>query len=291
MNFIIFIFKYYKTLSIKICLCTLGKNENKYIIEFVEHYKKYGVDKIFIYDNNDKSGEKFEDKLINYIKKGFVEIKNWRGIEKAQFNIMNDCYKANFNKFDWLIFYDIDEFIHLKHFENLKVFLSQSKFRNCQKVQLNWIHRVDNGNSFFYEDKPLHIRFKMKESNILNKNFYPQIKSILKGHIPNISIDCLHNLAHGLKSCDGYGLKSNKTGMKTMRPDYKNNYINHYYGKSLEEFVEKLKKGCAANGKTNISMIAKINRYFEIYDINEKKVKFLERETGLNLSAYKRKLI
>ena len=267
MNFIFFIINHYKTLGIKICLCTLGKNENKYIIEFVKHYKKYGVDKIFIYDNNDKNGEKFEDKLINYIKKGFVEIKNWRGIEKAQFRIMNDCYKANFNNYDWLIFYDIDEFIYLKHFENLKVFLAQSKFKNCEKVQLNWIHRIDNGNSFFYEDKPLHIRFKMKESNILKNNFYPQIKSILKGHIPNISIGCLHNLASGLKSCDGFGLKSNITGIKTMRPDYENNYINHYYGKSLEEFVEKIKRGSAAIGKTNISILAKITRYFEIYII------------------------
>ena len=41
-------------------------------------------------------------------------IKNWRGIEKAQFKIMNDCYKNNYDIFDWLIFYDIDEFIYLK---------------------------------------------------------------------------------------------------------------------------------------------------------------------------------
>ena len=34
--------------NMKICICTLGKNENKYISEFVEHYKKYGVDKIIM---------------------------------------------------------------------------------------------------------------------------------------------------------------------------------------------------------------------------------------------------
>ncbi len=30
--------------DIKVCVCTLGKLENKYIREFVQHYKNYGVD-------------------------------------------------------------------------------------------------------------------------------------------------------------------------------------------------------------------------------------------------------
>ena len=45
--------------NLKICLCTIVKYENKYISEFIEYYKKYGVDKIFIYDNNDINGENF----------------------------------------------------------------------------------------------------------------------------------------------------------------------------------------------------------------------------------------
>ena len=228
--------------------------------------------------------------LLKYIKTGFVEIKNWRGLIKAQFKIMNDCYKETFNKFDWILFYDIDEFIYLKYFDSLKVFLSQSKFRTCDKIQLNWIHRVDDGNSIFYDERPLYIRFKKRESNILKKGFYPQIKSILRGHIPNIVIGCLHNLASNLKGCDGFGRISNISGIQSMRPDFKKNYINHYYGKSLEEFVEKLKRGSAAIGPTNRSIIAKINRYFDIYKITKKKINYLENMTGLNLSEYKKKI-
>ena len=283
-GFITFLTNQYKALKTKICLCTLGKNENKYIKEFVDHYKNYGIDKIIIYDNNDVNGEKFEELLMQYIKIGFVEIKNWRGLEKAQFNIMNNCYETNFIKFDWLIFYNIDEFIYLRYFNSLKVFLSQSKFKNCGKVQLNWIHRVDNENSLYYDKRPLKIRFQKKESKILKNNFYPQIKSILRGHIPNLKIGCLHNLVSNLKSCDGFGRKSNLTGIQTMRPDFKKNYINHYFQKSLEEFVEKIKRGDAASGLTNTSIIAKIIRYFEIYNINEKKISYIEKETGINLS-------
>jgi len=49
----------------KVCLCTSGKKENLYAKEFVEHYKKYGVDKIFIYDNNDLNSEYFEESISN----------------------------------------------------------------------------------------------------------------------------------------------------------------------------------------------------------------------------------
>ena len=41
----------------------MGKLENLYIEEYVNHYIKLGVDKIFIYDDNDINTEKFSDVL------------------------------------------------------------------------------------------------------------------------------------------------------------------------------------------------------------------------------------
>ena len=165
------------------------------IKRFVEYYKNYGIDKIILYDNNDFDGERFEAIINDYIKQGFVEIKNWRGMEKVQFKIMNNCYQNNYQKFDWLIFYDIDEFIYLKNYNNIKIFLNQPQFVKCGRIELNWINRV-NEDLIHYENKPFSVRFPNIEYNILeNKtNFFPQIKSILRGHIPNIHIGCHHKL-------------------------------------------------------------------------------------------------
>ena len=66
-------------LKSKVCICAIGKEENRYIKEFVEHYKKLGVDKIFLYDNNKKKGERFESVISEYINEGFVKIYNYRG--------------------------------------------------------------------------------------------------------------------------------------------------------------------------------------------------------------------
>ena len=73
---------HYNYLNIRVCICSIVKNENKYLREFVSHYKNYGIDKIFIYDNNEINGEKIEDVLADYIKSGFIKIINIRGRTK-----------------------------------------------------------------------------------------------------------------------------------------------------------------------------------------------------------------
>ena len=146
----------------KICLCAVEKEENKYIREFIEHYKNYDIDKIYIFDNNDKNGEKFEDVIDDYIKNGFVELIDYKGIKNPQILSYNDCYKRYNKLYDWLIFFDIDEFIFLKDFTSFKSFLNDKRFDKCNRVQFNWIFFTDN-NLLYYEDKPVRERFTERE--------------------------------------------------------------------------------------------------------------------------------
>ena len=93
--FILFIitFKEERLKFNKICLCVIAKEENRYIREFVEYYKNYDVDKIYLYDNNDKNGEKFEDVIDDYIRSCFVELLDFKGIPQPQIKAYNDCYR------------------------------------------------------------------------------------------------------------------------------------------------------------------------------------------------------
>ena len=52
---------------------------------------------ILLCDNNLKDGERFEEVISDYIKKGFVELLDWRGRDPPIFPIMNDCYNKNKN--------------------------------------------------------------------------------------------------------------------------------------------------------------------------------------------------
>ena len=130
--FILFSFEISISNDINICICTIGKLENLYVREYISHYKKYGVDKIFIQDNNDINGERFENVIYNDIKNGFVEIINFRGILKAQIKAYQHCLNINYKKFDWLIFYDMDEFIYqplnlITYFRKKLIFIFSKK--------------------------------------------------------------------------------------------------------------------------------------------------------------------
>ena len=103
--------------------------ENDYIRFFVEYYKNLHFDKIFIYDNNDIAGEKFEDVINDYIQSGFVEIVDFRGRECVQMPAYQDCYDRFNKQYDWIAFLDIDEFLAFSDgSDDIHEFLKQKKF-------------------------------------------------------------------------------------------------------------------------------------------------------------------
>ena len=121
---------------------------------------------------------------------------------------------------------EADEFIYLKNFRNIKKYLKNVKFNKCQRIQLNWIFHTDN-NLLYYQNKSLKIRFPEIEENAKkNKSGIRQaIKSILKGHIPRIEINCVHSLNAKLKSCDGFGNYKKFNGIFTLEPDFRYYYF------------------------------------------------------------------
>ena len=286
----------YKSSILKICICTLGKEENRYIKEFVEYYKNYGVDKIYLYDNNDINGERFETVIGNYVENKFVEIINWRGVQgnSTYYGIMNSCYQNFHNEYDWLIFYELDEFLFLKNYKNVKLFLVDKKFDKCQSIQLNWVHMSDN-NNILYENKSLHDRFPKVGKNIVkgkyNKICY--VKTIIRGHLNNISITQNHILSENLNACNGFGEKPKlKRIIQSLKPDYEFYFIKHYYGKSIQEFVEKINRGDLLRGNKNQVIEWAIEKFFYINEITPNKISYIQKyfKNKYNLTKYILKL-
>ena len=165
--------------NIKVCLCTIGKKENRYIKEYVEHYFNYGVDKIFLYDNNDLYGERIGDPISDYIKNKFVEIIDVRGRKGVQPQSMNECYQKHNKEYDWFIIYDLDEFIFLKNINNIKLYLKRKHFNKCKVIHLNWVIHGDN-NYIYYTNMSLKKRFPKITQRI---DHSIDIKSIIRGKI------------------------------------------------------------------------------------------------------------
>ena len=164
----------------KVALCCIVKDENKYLVEYVEHYKSIGFSHIYIYDYNDKNGEHPEEVLQKYIDEGFVTIIDVREVDRPQLAVYQHCYN-NYNKdYNWMCFFDADEFLEIRNsnFNDINELLSQDIYNNYNAIVVNWELYGDN-EQLYYNDKPVKERFK----KIANNNQ-------IKGNIIKIILKC-----------------------------------------------------------------------------------------------------
>ena len=80
----------------KIALFCIAKMENDYIRFFVEYYKNLHFDKIFIYDNNNTDGEKFEEVINDYIQSILLPHRKNSLIWTHSLDIIEELMKSNY---------------------------------------------------------------------------------------------------------------------------------------------------------------------------------------------------
>ena len=269
-----------------IAICSIGKNENLYIREFVEYYNLLGVKKIIIYDNNDIDGEKFDEVILDYILNKYVDIIDVRGLTSIQIPIYNYCYQKNKDLYDWIGLLDIDEYIYIKNKSSINDFLYDKKFSKCELIHINWLIYNDN-NNINYENKPLNIRFKNPT------RFFYQGKSFVRGGFKNLLIPSTHipgiNI-HYYCNSNGERIYPKNFISAKIEKDHRA-YIKHYYTKTIEEFCTKINKGHAHYNKNHPNYIrsikGRIKLFFKFNKITNTKIKILENCIGINLNRFK----
>ena len=276
-----------KKLNIKVALCTMGKNENLYVKEFISYYIKLGIDEIIIYDNNDLNSEKISD-MIDFEFKECVKI-----YETKKLNISNqglaftDCYEKYKSMFNWMLMIDMDEYLYIKK-DTLKNYLLKPVFNKCDFIKFQWVIPTDN-NHLYYENKPLFERFK---GPYINSIF---IKSIIRGNISRLKYWVHSPLISPERntSCNNIGKKINTNNINfesINKIDTKKAFIIHFEYKSTEEFIKKIKRGYSNWFGERISTFlrGKINGYLTNNKVTKQKIDYLEKELNLNLSEYRR---
>ena len=268
----------------KVALCCIGRLENRYIKEYVEYYKKLGVDKIFIYDNNHDGEEHFEDVIGEYVDNGFVEIIDFRNKEAKQLEAYQDCYNNRVNDYDWVCFFDIDEFLEFSDKTlDVKSFLSQDKFNNFDLIHVNWLCYSDN-NLVHYEDKPLRERFTspVKPLDYKLENNFPEnyhVKTIIRTGIEGIKWNATpHTPNNILKSCNPSGVETLSTAYYN-KYDYSCAWLNHYKMKTIEEWLYiKQKRGVADRTHERFDVTYKPEQFFKEKKNNKKIYKKKEKK-------------
>jgi hypothetical protein len=208
----------------KLALVAIAKDEDKYLKEWIDHYKKLGFDQIYLYENNYRSNIN-DSSMLKIPCDG----------ECKQGYAYNHFIQNHSSSYNWAAFFDIDEFLVLKKHSNIKDFIYEYGF-DAHSLAINWIFF---GNNFIEDYDPsnnsLINRFKMRQ-----KKVNEHIKSIIKLE-PNISMINPHHANVQWKDTNGnFGTGPfNHNGTDDVVQ------LNHYVCKTKHEYMEKVMRGRA----------------------------------------------
>lgn len=227
----------------KIVLCSIFKNEGRFLKEWIEYHHMIGVEHFFMYNNN--STDNYKDILSPYMENGIVTLIDWPQIP-GQISAYKDWYDKYRKDCEWCSFLDLDEFLCPKYDYDLKAWLA--KYKRYPVIRIDWLMfgtsalEKHNESKLVIEqythcwNKPVNIgkvlyncRFDIAA---FNNTMHHALQ--VKWHgltIPpfndtgNICVDYCHEL-HGHK-------------VSTIQ-------INHYYSRAYDILNEKLTKGDSA---------------------------------------------
>ena len=254
----------------KIMLCAIGKEENLYAREFVEYYISMGFDKIIIFDNNDINGERFSDVINEFIKNKTVEIKDLRGLKQVQIPSYNYCYRKYMYLYDWIAFFDFDEFLFIKNHSKVKDYLYSSEFNKCPLLLFNW-YIYDDNNLLKYDNRTMIQRFTHL------KYISEETKFIVRGNLKDFLITSSH-IGINTKYCNSKGQQIYPRSYKKL--PLENNsyaYIKHFYTKTAEEYCNKRKRGYVQSKLKKNKKLSQeeINTFFMYNEKTLKKIEIL----------------
>lgn len=233
----------------KVLLCCIGRRENQYIREFVEYYKNLGFDNICLYDNNYDGEDRFEDAIGDYIDNGYVFLKDYRNRSVCQLQAYQECYDNYKDEYDWIAFFDIDEFLSLVNDNDIHTFLSHERFDGYDVIAVNW--KIYGDSDIVMNDgRGVLDRFQIPVPNdrCVAYNFPENnhIKAIVRTGKPmkwGYSVHC-PNVDEGQKVCDPSGCAVSLFATAVNpKADFTQAFIRHYSTKTIEENCQKMKRG------------------------------------------------
>ena len=232
----------------KICICTIIKNEHQYLDEWIQYHLNLGIDHIFIFedidsDTHEEITNKYSRVSLNSIKTVLNETDLQKAISLKQvkkYNAQHMYFRSSLNyiksnyDYDWCFVIDIDEFITLTESTNLKDIIE--KYNNYDAFILQWQCYGANEliNKPDYSKKGVLETFSSKMSGKLPDIIESFVKTCYNLH--TYSSNFFFNQHHPTDLCNWVNTNFRKNYTDQC---YNDIYIRHYVTKSFEEYVWK----------------------------------------------------
>lgn len=260
----------------KVALCAIGRMENQYVAEFVNHYKNLGFDKIFLYDNNYMGEEHFETVIGDDILNGFVELINFRDKQVCQLEAYEDCYQKHGKEYDWIAFFDMDEFLIID--KDIHKFMK--KYNKYQCLLVNWMIMNDNG-QIYNTARPLMERFTtpMPFDKKVGYDFPENnhVKSIVRGGLDELKFSNPHIPSSTLTCCNAKGERVDQTPW--IPYDHSVAYLKHFQYKTAEEWItKKRKRGMPDQTYEHFLQKTPVENFFKVNDASWDKLEYVNKQ-------------
>ena len=255
----------------KVAICAIGRTENRYAEEWVEHYKKIGVSKIFVYDNYFNDELPLAVTLKKYVDSGFVEITDIHDRKAMQHRAYEHCYRHHGDEYAWIGFLDFDEYLRWNSKKKIETMFAQYT-GDC--VLINWRLFTDNGLTH-YDPRPLKERFTEVmpvEKNVKYDRWKENehVKCFVRGGFDEVKFDSPHmpSLSNHLQ-CVNTENQPVHCGAFVVPFTHKVMRLDHYWTKTAEEWItNKLMRGFPS-GRTYLDkFLNEQEKYF--FAVNER---------------------
>lgn len=203
----------------KVALVCVAKWEDYYLEEWLDYNHKIGFDKIIMYQNDWRTD----------IERPFLEKRVWDG-RSIQVPLYNSFLQTD-TEYDWVAFFDCDEFLVLKKHDNVKDFINDYKDKT-NVIGLNW---------YFYGSCGLTTRTSNSLLTMFpnrNRNVDQHVKVMV-----NVKSSETMSLPHNT-----HGPAMDTNGKLFHGPFNPNGpsdvaVLNHYHNKTREDWMLRCQRG------------------------------------------------
>lgn len=228
----------------KIALVTMAKEEDYYLQEWINYHLKLGFDDIYIFQNNWRFKEVIANEKVHFMEWDYASTIPQPGQKTYDWNRHAQCYskfgKDYFEKYEWAAFFDVDCFLSIKKTNNVKIFISDFDNIKQSQVVINFAFYGDNNIKYFDPSyTSLLERFTKRWDSPHNESYY-QFVPICKLH-ENF---CCHSI-HFIEGEEWIDVDFNTgigKGSQNRHISFDKAQINHYYTKTLPEWLQKMEK-------------------------------------------------
>lgn len=261
-----------------IAVVAIAKNEELYIEEWFNAYRKIGVNHFYIFDNNDEGNTALAE-LVKRNQYTDVSLIDVRGPEKLKkYGYQFGCYKMAYDQlskdYDYMGFFDIDEFLYLND-KTIPDWLEEHKeFDDTDVIKFNWLYYGDNG-LVHYDNRPVQERFK--EPCPINTKYaqnFPEslhIKCLLKCGKKMLSGNCHTFVLEGGKAKSANGKDTVMNSPFVNPPSYENGFIKHYGTKTIEEYIDRKCRNVKDATGGSVSIDNRIKWFFNVNEDTQEK--------------------